>query len=322
MRSQLSKMKKSIGYTSESAIDERIASIELWLRTETMSLKEEKDYMKEIAELKKARPKVGQVGAMENALASRDTGANLKENIGAINEEMALYRDGKRQVSQALAALNESRKEQLGDLPKYIEERDEIGKKIKAEMMKRNALRDEFRSKTQIYCPSRSSCFGGRLDQCQHLVPQISGPPLSTAGPVMSNMVSAKTKRMAVKNVPLSRLATVEARREQVPSTSQHATLRVQVPTSVLHAPRLRFLAEHQRTLHFQSSVGEHIVSLDVEVNKTVADVASMLSTGPCSNSVSLRLADGGLSIPNASFFESDMTVDRLPALVSVWQWL
>merc|ERR1740129_2412859 len=41
--------------------------------------------------------------------------------------------------------------EQLGDLPKYIEELDEIGKKIKAEMDKRNALRDDFRSKEREY---------------------------------------------------------------------------------------------------------------------------------------------------------------------------
>merc|ERR1712045_799152 len=75
----------------------------------------------------------------------------MGDNIGTINEEMALYRDGKRQVSQALAALNESRKEQLGDLPKYIEERDEIGKKIKAEKDKMFALRDDFRAKEREY---------------------------------------------------------------------------------------------------------------------------------------------------------------------------
>merc|ERR1719330_1355253 len=130
-----------------------------------MTLKEEKDYLKEIQELKRARPKVGQVGAMENALASRDTGASLKENIGAINEEMALYRDGKRQVSAALAALNESRKEQLGDLPKYIEERDEIGKKIKAEMDKRNTLRDEFRQKEREFNQWRNEQRKARQDK-------------------------------------------------------------------------------------------------------------------------------------------------------------
>merc|ERR1719188_2734687 len=151
MRNQLSKMKKSIGFTSEAAIDDRIAEIELWMRTESFSLKQEKEYLKEIQELKRNRPKVGQVNKMEDSLNTRDTGANLRESIGTINEEMALYRDGKRQVSQNLAALNESRKTQLGDLPTYIEERDELGKKIKAEMDKRNALRDDFRAKEREY---------------------------------------------------------------------------------------------------------------------------------------------------------------------------
>jgi len=151
MKDQLGKMKKSIGFTSEGAIDDRIADIDLWLRTETLTLKQEKDYMKEISELKRNRPKVGQVSKMEDSLASRDTGSNLRENIGTINEEMALYRDGKRQVSQGLAALNETRKDQLGDLPQLIEERDIIGKKVKAEMDKRNTLRDEFRQKERDF---------------------------------------------------------------------------------------------------------------------------------------------------------------------------
>jgi len=151
MKAQLGKMKKSIGYTSETAIDERIADIDLWLRTETMPLKEEKELMKEISELKRNRPKVGQVSKMEEALTSRDTGSNLRENIGTINEEMALYRDGKRQVSAALSALNEGRKEQLGDLPDYIEKRESLGKQIKAEMDKRNVVRDEFRQKERDF---------------------------------------------------------------------------------------------------------------------------------------------------------------------------
>jgi len=151
MKNQLSKMKKSIGYTSEADIDQRIADIEFKLWTESVSLKQEKDYLKEIQELKRNRPKVGQVNKMESSLASRDTGSNLKESIGTINEEMALYRDGKRQVSAKLAELNESRKDQLGDLPKYIEQRTELGKKIQDEMNKRNALRDAFREKEREF---------------------------------------------------------------------------------------------------------------------------------------------------------------------------
>lgn len=147
MRTQLTKMKKSIGYTSESEIDDRIATIEFKLWTDTLTLKQEKDYLKEIQDLKKNRPKVGQVHKMEDSLKERDTGSNLRENIGTINEEMALYRDGKRTVSQALAQLNEGRKEQLGDLPSYIEGRDALGKKIQEKMKERNQLRDEYRQK-------------------------------------------------------------------------------------------------------------------------------------------------------------------------------
>jgi len=132
-------------------IDDRIASIEFRLVTESVSLKQEKEYLKEIQELKRNRPKVGQVHKMEASLESRDTGINLRENIGTINEEMALYRDGKRQVSQKLAELNEGRKEQLGDLPKHIEEREGLSKKIKEQMDKRSQLRDDFRAKEREY---------------------------------------------------------------------------------------------------------------------------------------------------------------------------
>jgi len=165
MRNQLSKMKKSIGYTSESDIDQRIADIEFKLCVESLTIKQEKEFLKEISELKRNRPKVGQVHKMEEGLANRDTGANARESIGTINEEMALYRDGKRQVSQQLAALNESRKEQLGDLPNYIEQRDALGKQIKEQMDKRNVLRDEFRQKEREYNAFRNEQRKAKQDK-------------------------------------------------------------------------------------------------------------------------------------------------------------
>merc|ERR1719277_1505483 len=130
MRNQLNKMKKSIGYTSEADIDDRIATIEFKLWTDTISLKEEKEFLKEIAELKKSRPKVAQVKNMEDSLQNRDLGGNLREQIGTINEEMALYRDGKRKVQEQMKELTEGRNAQLGDLSGVIEQRDAIGKKI------------------------------------------------------------------------------------------------------------------------------------------------------------------------------------------------
>jgi len=151
MKNQLNKMKKSIGFTSEQEIDERIATIEFKMSTDTMSLKEEKELLKEISELKKNRPKVSQVNKMEESVANRDFGAGFKEQIGNLKEELNLYRDGKRKVQEQLSALMESRKEQLGDLPQIIEERDGIGKKIAEKVAERNALRDDFRGKEREF---------------------------------------------------------------------------------------------------------------------------------------------------------------------------
>merc|ERR1712241_477169 len=47
-RNQINKMKRSIGYDSETKIDDRIATIEFKLWTESISLKEEKKYLQEI----------------------------------------------------------------------------------------------------------------------------------------------------------------------------------------------------------------------------------------------------------------------------------
>merc|ERR1712194_957324 len=123
MKSQLQKMTKSFGYTSEHEIDERIQELEMKLQTEVMKLKDEKDIMKEMSDLRRSRPKVAQINGMKDSLATRDTGSALRENIGSLNEEMALYRDGKRKVQEQLSALNESRKEQMGDLPQIIEQK-------------------------------------------------------------------------------------------------------------------------------------------------------------------------------------------------------
>merc|ERR1719284_2327277 len=50
-----------------------------------------------------------------------------------------------------MTALMDSRKEQLGDLPTIIEQRDAIGKKIAEKVKERNELRDEFRAKEREF---------------------------------------------------------------------------------------------------------------------------------------------------------------------------
>jgi len=150
-RQKLNKMKKAVGYTNEVDIDERIATIEFKLWTDTISLKEEKEYLKEIAELKKTRPNVSKVKAMESSLQNRDSGSAMKEQIGNINEEMAAYRGGKAKVQEKLSKLMEERKEQLGDLPQIIEQREALSKKIQEQIQERNQLRDDFKQKEREF---------------------------------------------------------------------------------------------------------------------------------------------------------------------------
>merc|ERR1712187_1045788 len=99
MRSQLNKMKKSIGYTDEAEIDERIASIEFKLWTDTLTLKDEKKLLAEIQELKRNKPKVSEVHKIENSLTNFDPGMSSKEKIGSIIEEMVHYREAKRGIA-------------------------------------------------------------------------------------------------------------------------------------------------------------------------------------------------------------------------------
>eukprot|EP00932_Pfiesteria_piscicida_P018637 SRR837773.5487.p2 GENE.SRR837773.5487~~SRR837773.5487.p2 ORF type:complete len:493 (+),score=345.42 SRR837773.5487:56-1480(+) len=151
MRNELNKMKKSVGYTNEADIDERIAQIEKRMVTESIPLKEEKDLLKEISELKKRRPQVSRVKAMEGNLAQRDFGGDLKEQLSIINADMAQYRDGKRLVQDELKALMDGRNSQVGDLSDIFAKRDGVNEKIKAKIQERNELRDKFRAEEREF---------------------------------------------------------------------------------------------------------------------------------------------------------------------------
>ena len=151
MKQDLSKMKKSIGFTSEAEIDKRIQEIEYKMHTESHSLKDEQKFIKEISELKRNRPKVATIKSKEASVASFDPRMDMKENIAAINAEVNALRDGRRTIQEALSELMEGRKAEMGDMGPVIQQKEEISKKIQEKMQERNTLRDEFRVKTDEY---------------------------------------------------------------------------------------------------------------------------------------------------------------------------
>jgi uncharacterized coiled-coil DUF342 family protein len=151
MKGDLMKMKKSMGYTSENDIDDRIATIEFKLWTESLSLKDEKNYLAEIKELKKNKPMVSQVSQMEDKLAGFDSGVSLRDQSKLIGEEMGKLREKKREIQERLTGLTEKRKAQLGDLPDILAKREEITNQIKEKIQERQALRDDFQAEKKKF---------------------------------------------------------------------------------------------------------------------------------------------------------------------------
>eukprot|EP00928_Gymnodinium_smaydae_P085836 TRINITY_DN694_c0_g2_i1.p2 TRINITY_DN694_c0_g2~~TRINITY_DN694_c0_g2_i1.p2 ORF type:complete len:417 (-),score=167.58 TRINITY_DN694_c0_g2_i1:93-1157(-) len=151
MKNQLTKMKKSIGYNSEAEIDERIASIEFKMWTGSISLKEEKELLKEIQELKKSRPKVSQVHKLEANIKDDDRGLPLKERRQAANEKFGSYLEEKKKVSEQLKELQASRTQQTGDLPDLLAQKEELSKQIQEKIKERNVIKAERRQAEQEY---------------------------------------------------------------------------------------------------------------------------------------------------------------------------
>merc|ERR1711988_1441640 len=133
-----------MNFSNEADIDARIKQIEDKMRHETISLKQEKDYMNEMKELKKNKPKLSQLSQMQDKLANLDAGTDLRARQGEINEQIGLLREKKKGFQEKLTELTETRKAQVGDVGDVMTQRDENSKKIQALIQERNTLRDEF----------------------------------------------------------------------------------------------------------------------------------------------------------------------------------
>merc|ERR1719240_1079710 len=142
-KNDLSKLQKSVGYGSEAEIDQRIADIEFKLWTESVPLKQEKELLKEISELKRNRPKVAKVHELKANIELDDKGKGLKEQLKEVGEQMGQVFAERQKVSEQLKALNDERNSKMGDLPELINEREELSKQIQEKIKERNGIRAE-----------------------------------------------------------------------------------------------------------------------------------------------------------------------------------
>merc|ERR1719386_212176 len=109
MKADLSKLAKTMKYTSEAEIDERIATIEFKMWTDSISLKEEKTLLAEIKELKKNKPKLSELSKLQSNVENFDYGSNSKEKLSELRDQMAILYTKKTQIQEKMKALNEKR---------------------------------------------------------------------------------------------------------------------------------------------------------------------------------------------------------------------
>jgi hypothetical protein len=131
-------------------MDERMRTIEYRLQTETIPLKEEKDLLKEMQEIKRNRPKVAQVNKMEEGLSNFDVGGNVKATLQTISEQIRTWMQEKSKVLEERDALNKEYEGKLGD-DKAFEERNELSQKIKEKQEERSKVREEFREEERKF---------------------------------------------------------------------------------------------------------------------------------------------------------------------------
>merc|ERR1719389_635491 len=167
MRVELNKLKKSMSYTSEEQINDRIRELDHQMVVSSMSLKEEKEILKEIAELKKNRPKISHLNNMEEKVSNFDSTLPVKERLDTIKAKLNEERDAKKVVSEQYKALMDERQSQMGDMPELFEEREALNKKIAEKIKERNELRDEFRAAEREFNAYLTAVRNARADRAR-----------------------------------------------------------------------------------------------------------------------------------------------------------
>merc|ERR1719487_2484370 len=144
-------MKKSMNYTNVDDIDARIAQINYKMQHESISLKQEKDFMAEIKELNKDKPKLSSVANLASKVQNLDAGTDLRAKRNELNEQFSILYEKKKAIQEKFKELQEKRSEQEGDLGSVREEKDAKQTKIRELIEQRNGLRDAFNEEKRKY---------------------------------------------------------------------------------------------------------------------------------------------------------------------------
>merc|ERR1719271_533725 len=121
------------------------------MMTGSMTLKQEKELMAKMTELRKSKPMGSKYQQMESNMGPSGEVGSMKDNITDLQKQLAELRDAKKLQSQAYSELMEARQKVMGDVPGLFEEREKINASIREKIQERNAERDEFRKQERAF---------------------------------------------------------------------------------------------------------------------------------------------------------------------------
>jgi len=149
-RQELNSMKKQMGYDDVGEIDARIREIEWQMHTESLTLKQEKDLMTKIKDLKAKKPLISKYAQLEQNVGPVDVSA-MRLSIDEIKVQLTEVREAKQLQQQAYSKLIEARQKVMGDVPTLFQEREGINGEIRALYAKRQEARDSFNAEQREF---------------------------------------------------------------------------------------------------------------------------------------------------------------------------
>jgi len=156
LQGDLRDMKKNLAYTDLAKIEQREREInDEMMHSGSLSLKQEKELMKELASLQKNKPQVTKVNKMEGEVAvTRELNkgnTSLKEQLDQINDQVNAHRDAKKELNEQFSAMMAERDGKMGNNQELFSARDKHNEDVRALIQERNELRDGFRQQEKNY---------------------------------------------------------------------------------------------------------------------------------------------------------------------------
>lgn len=147
---EMAKLKSQTKYRSVEEIDRVVSQLEHQQSTTSMPLAKEKELLKEIDELKKARKLLLQHQSVNAQLdGSKSSGETLQQQISTLNGQLSTI---KKEIDEHQAKINKiNEKRNNANFQKLMAQKDELRKQKKAKQEEIQKLWDEFKKQRVVY---------------------------------------------------------------------------------------------------------------------------------------------------------------------------